>query len=491
MGSLRVLMVAVEMAPWIKVGGLGDVLGALPGALAGAGVRVTVVLPLVEPLRATLGGAEPLPGGAFEERLGPRTYGVVLRRATHPSGVPVVLVDAPGLLDRQPYLDPRTGSPYADQLHRWAVLSRGALRAAAALGGPWDVVHAHDAHAALTLAYHRWGEAAPDVAAATRVLSIHNIGYPGIFPLDQVGELGLPVEETYPMGPLEYWGDLNLLKAGMVCARGIHTVSPTYAAEVMADPSLGYGLSGLMAARRADVVGILNGIDDAVWDPAADEHLPAAYDADDLSGKAACKAALVRELGWPAEAARDPLIVSVSRLVWQKGSDALADAVPALLDLGARVAVLGTGEPALEARWRELARAHPGRVAALIRFDEGLAHRFEAGADLFVMPSRYEPCGLNQMYSMRYGTVPVVRRTGGLADTVVDVAEDPERGTGFLFEHADANAVVWAVGRALQAMGEPEGWRTLQRRGMVCDWSWRAVAARYVDWYHGLLAPGA
>ncbi len=490
---LRILMVAAEMGPWAKVGGLGDVLAALPGALHGDQAQVTVVVPLTRPILDQIGRPEPLPGGTYSDRIGPQQYEVTLRRATQPggvppNGVPVVLVDCPGLLDREVYLDPESREPYPDQIHRWGILCRGAIRAGQLSGGRWDVIHAHDAHAALALAYHRFGDPSAQLASAVRVLSIHNIGYPEIFPIWNVSQLGLPESEAGPMGPLEYWGELNLLKAGMSYADGIHVVSPTYAEEVKSDSDMGYGLSGLLRSRGGAVRGILNGIDDVTWDPSADPYLPAHYAAGEMAGKAANKRALVRELGWPEEAAADPLLGIVSRFVWQKGIDLVLDAAEELLADGVRLVMLGTGEPEIEERCSALERRYPGAVAVPLRYDEGLAHRIEAGADLFLMPSRYEPCGLNQMYSLRYGTVPVVRRTGGLADTIIDADEKPESGNGFVFDAPVARDMAVAVRRALAAMAEPGRWRRIQKRGMVADLSWKQAAWRYLEWYRELIS---
>jgi len=484
---LRILMVSAEMAPWAKAGGMGDVVGALPPALQDEGAEVGVVLPLYHAMRGLRDEAPPIPGGSYEERVGDKRFEVTLRDARHPGGVRVVLVDCPGLLDRAIYLDPYSHEPYWDELERWAVLSRAPLRAATALGDEWDVLHAHDAHTALALPTLRFHGQRTPLGQAAGALSIHNIGYPGIHALDRVTELGFPESQKAPMGPFEYWGDLNLLKSGIWYADGIHTVSPTYAEEIRTDTDLGYGLTGLLAERAGDLVGIVNGIDTETWDPARDPHLPATYTADELAGKQRCKQALLQELGWdPADDDR-PLAGVVSRAVWQKGIDLVCDVVPALAEAGARLVIVGTGEPALEQRCRDAAADRPDAVAFRAVFDEGLAHRVEAGADLFLMPSRYEPCGLNQLYSLRYGTAPVVRRTGGLADTVVDVDEDAARGNGFVFEHATADGLWWALERALGRWRDRDGWIAIQRRGMAGDFSWRRSAGEMLAWYRRLL----
>lgn len=485
--ALRILMVSAEMAPWAKAGGMGDVLGALPPALQAEGAEVQVVLPLYHamlPLRET---APAIPGGSYEEVVGDKRFAVTLRAARHPGGVDTVLVDCPGLLDRAIYLDPASGAPYWDELERWVVLSRAPLRAAEVLDGPWDVLHAHDAHSALAIPMLEYHGGGGPLAGAARALSIHNIGYPGIHPIGWVEALGFPAAGATPMGPFEYWGDLNLLKTGIWFADGIHTVSPTYAGEIRTDASLGYGLTGLLARRSGDLIGILNGIDTEEWDPSRDPHLAAPYGPGDMTGKARNKRALLDELGWVDRGEDRPLAGVVSRAVWQKGIDLVCDIADSLVGAGASLVIVGTGEPGLEQRCREIAAAHPGAIAYVCAFDEGLAHRVEAGADLFLMPSRYEPCGLNQMYSLRYGTVPVVRRTGGLADTVVDVDEDPGRGNGFVFEHGTADGLWWATERALARLHDPDDWRVIQRRGMQRDFSWSRSAREMLGWYRRLL----
>jgi len=491
---VRVAHVAAECGPWAKVGGLADVLGALPRALGQAGVEATVFLPCHQAVRRQGVGGERL-GEPFDVRLGGRTWSVALERVVHPGGFPVVLLDCPSLYDRPGiYVDPETREPYPDDLSRWGVLCRGALWALQLLGGRWDILHAHDAHAAAAVAMLRSGYAHTPIEGTRAVLSLHNVGYQGLYPIQAVATLDLPLTETRAGGPLEFWGRLNLLKAGIVHADALSTVSPTYAREIVSSPDAGFGLEGVLAARRDRLVGILNGIDTETWDPATDPLLPARYDAGDLSGKASCKRALHQIAGWPdgTDLSSPPLLGVVSRLVDQKGVDLIVGALPGILASGARLVVLGSGQAEHEAALSVAARDRPDAVWVRSGFDEPLAHLIEAGADAFLMPSRYEPCGLNQMYSMRYGTVPIVRATGGLADTVPDWDRDPETGRGFCFTDPTPSALLDTVHRALRVYrGDIEAWTLLMRRGMAADFSWHRAARAYREWYEGVVGGGA
>jgi starch synthase len=335
------------------------------------------------------------------------------------------------------------------------------------------VLHANDWPCGLAPAYLRFG-----AGAAASLTTVHNLAFQGLFPQEWVSRLGLP-PESFAIDGLEFHGRMSFLKAGLVYADGISTVSPTYAREIQA-PELGCGLDGLLRHRGAALSGILNGIDDEAWNPAADPHLAARYDADALAGKAANKAALQARFGLPVSA-QTPLFGMVGRMTSQKGTDLVVAAAARLAELG-QLVILGTGEREIEQAVSEAAGRHPDRIAARIGFDEGLAHLLEAGADIFLMPSRFEPCGLNQMYSQRYGTPPVVRATGGLADTV------EEGVTGFAFQAPTAEALAEAALRAVQCYREPARWRAMQRAGMARDFSWSAAAPRYAALYRALAA---
>jgi starch synthase len=469
-------MVTSEMAPWAKTGGLGDVTAGLSSALAASGHDVTVVLPRYR-------GVDPPDGSATPQgvALGRIQARVSLVDVTLDPGRRAVFVDAPALFDRDGYYGTATGD-HPDNAERFAVLAAAALAWGEAdpAGGP-DVLHAHDWQAGLALALvatmpDRW----PMCAGAGRVFTIHNLAYQGRFPLAVADALGLPLEVAAP-GGAEFWGELSYLKAGIVYADRVTTVSRGYARETLG-AELGFGFERILADRGAAYRGILNGIDIGVWNPATDRWLPAHYAPDDLAGKTACKRALVERVGLPVgdDALRRPLVGMVSRLVEQKGLDLIVEASRDLLALDASWVFLGAGDPRFEAALGALAREAPTRVATTIGFDEGLAHLIEAGADAYLMPSRFEPCGLNQMYSLRYGTVPIVRAVGGLDDTVRNYMPWARRPNGFTFRQATPRALVRAVRRALGVFAtDPVTWGRLVSQGMAEDHSWDRAAAEY------------
>lgn len=476
--ALRVLFVSSEVAPFSKTGGLADVSGALPQALARLGVDVRVASPLYQVVRdgpwalRFLGdvkvrwGDSPERAGIWEAQLGGQ---VLVWLLDHPA------FDRAGLYGEQ-------GQDYPDNLERFAFFCRGVLAFLDEADWKPQVAHCNDWQTALLPVYLRTA-GRPDWDPIATVFTVHNLAYQGLFPGERFGVLGLPEHLSQPRY-LEFWGQVNLLKGGLVFADVLSTVSETYAREIQT-PELGCGLDGVLRERSADLYGILNGVDYSVWDPRNDPYLPAPYGPEDLAGKRACKAALQREVGL-REDLGVPLFGMVSRLVEQKGMDLLvacADRFPAS---GAQLVVLGTGEPRYEIQLREFAQRYPGWVAVRIGFDERLAHWIEAGCDAFLMPSRYEPSGLNQLYSLRYGTVPVVRKTGGLADSVVDASPEAlaaGEATGFVFEDYSPQAFWEAVERAMDAYRDPRTWLTLVRSGMAADFSWDRAARRYMELY--------
>lgn len=474
--SLKVLFVASECAPFAKTGGLGDVVGALPKALRRLGMDVRIVMPLYAGIRwndlETLEGPLAVPVGG-EHRIG------AVRLGRLPgSDVPVYFLEHRQYFDRPDIY----GRPeYADNLERFVFLSRGALELCRVLGWTPDVVHAHDWHAALVPVYLNtvmWGTPLYRIPC---VYTIHNLAHQGVSGPDALESTGLGWEHFHSF-ELEHFGSLNLMKAALYHGTLVTTVSPTYAREIQT-PAFGFGLDGVLRQRSGDLVGVLNGIDDEAWDPATDPHLPCNFDRDDLSGKARCKAALQQEAGLPVRA-DVPVFGLVGRLTDQKGIDVLTTVLDGLLSLPLELVVLGTGDPTLERMLERSAAAHPDRVRAFLGFDDPLAHRIEAGADFFLMPSRFEPCGLNQMYSLRYGTLPVVRNTGGLADTVVNYDEATGGGTGFVLHDLYPESLLETVRWASSTWHErPQHIERMRRKGMDEDFSWTRSARSYAELY--------
>jgi starch synthase len=476
-------MVSPEATPFAKTGGLGDVAGALPQALGRLGHRVTLVLPryrgidagsAVDQQRLWMGG-RPFDVGYFEHPIAERTR--------------AIFVDVPELYDR-PGLYGAGDGDYPDNALRFAVLSRAALECAARMESPWrpSLVHAHEWQAGLTPVYLKTHYAQhPRLVGLPVVFTIHNLAFQGLFPGETMRAVDVGWELYTPEG-LEFWGRMSFLKGGVNFADWITTVSPRYAREIVR-PELGFNFDGILGARQAVLSGILNGIDVDTWNPETDAYLPVHYERSSLDRKREVKRALLERLGLPADpAALDrPVVGLVSRMTDQKGFDLLGAALDGLLAFDVTFALLGSGEPRYERQWTRLAAERPRRVAARIAFDESLAHLIVAGADMFLMPSRFEPCGLNQMYSLRYGTVPVVRATGGLADTVRNYSEKTGKGTGFTFGEYTVRALVRAVEQALGVFKRnKEAWRALQLAGMAEDHSWDVSAREYVKVYRGL-----
>ncbi len=483
--ALRVLFATPEIAPWQKTGGLGEVAAALPRALHGLGLDVRLLVPAYPALRAAFRDARPVATLAAPGGLLPASR--LLETITPDGLLPLWLLDCPSLFDRPggPYRDPERHD-WPDNHLRFGLLSRvAALLAADGTPLRWrpDVLQCNDWQAGLAPAYLHYRHGG---RGAATVMAIHNLAFQGQFDAATVADLDLP-PEAYAIDGVECYGHLSFLKAGLQFADFITTVSPTYAGEIQGS-DLGFGLDGLLRHRSGTLRGILNGIDER-WNPARDAFLVQRYDSHRLAGKDFNRRALQAELGF-AESDAVPLFGIVSRLTHQKGIDLVLAIADDLLAAPARLVILGEGEAEFEAGCRALAQRHAGRVAAVIGFDEGLAHRIEAGADIFLMPSRFEPCGLNQMYSLRYGTPPVVHSTGGLADTVVDCSpESLATGTasGFAFADATAAALLGAARRALACWQDRSLWRRLQHNGMAVDYSWRTAAGEYLRVYQTAL----
>jgi starch synthase len=474
------LFIASEAQPFAKSGGLADVVGSLPPALARLGWDVAVVVPRYRGVAAgTLVERVPISIGGYTHEIG--YYEAPL------GGARAILLDSPDLYDRDTLYGPNN-TDYADNPRRFAVLVRAALEFAARRITSPLVVHAHDWQAALAPVYLRTLYATHPVLAGTpAVMTIHNLAYQGNFAPDWLPRLDLGWNQ-FAIDRMEYWGRISFLKGGIVDADAITTVSPRYAEEIQT-PEAGNGFDGIIRARSDRLTGILNGIDDATWDPRRDRFLPAPFSADDLSGKAASKVEVLTRYGLPSDEAarRRPLIGMVSRMVDQKGLDLIAAISSELPRLDASIVVLGTGDPVYQDFWMRMARNHPQQIGVRVGFDEALAHLIEAGSDLFLMPSRFEPCGLNQMYSLRYGTIPVVRAVGGLADTVRELGRDGQPPNGFVFSDYRPEALLETIRRALNTFRDPPRWRSLQAAGMAEDHSWDRSAAEYVKIYDRVL----
>lgn len=480
---MRVLMVASEAVPFAKTGGLADVLGALPRALARLGHQVDVVMPRYRGITA----GKPI--GRIHVSLGTIVADADVY-AVQADGVRTIFVDHPGYFDRD-YVYGTAGHDYPDNPERFAFLTQAALAWMGETGVQYDVAHAHDWQGGLLpVQLMQMFRANGTARRLGCVLTIHNLAYQGIVDASWLPRLGLPWDLMH-VDALEYWNRISFLKGGINFSRMITTVSPRYAEEIQT-PELGLGFDGILRARRADLVGILDGIDYDQWDPAGDPHIPAPYGVTDLAGKAEAKRRLLQVCGLPDTPAmlERPLVGLISRLVDQKGFDLLAGLAEELPRLEATFVLLGSGERRYEDLWLGLATRHPGRIAARIGFDEPLSHLIEAGADLFLMPSRFEPCGLNQMYSLRYGTVPVVRATGGLADTVRNFDARTGTGTGFTFDAYTSQALLDTLRWALATYSDRAAWRRLQVAGMQQDFSWDASARQYVKVYERAAVPG-
>jgi starch synthase len=472
----KVLMVASEAAPFAKTGGLSDVLGALPRVLREIGIEVAVLLPRYAQTR-------PFPMRRIWDdlrvQLGPRTYSCSIMKSEQDESY--LFLDCPELYDRAGlYTDSRGDFP--DNHLRFGLLARAVFQVIRHIFDA-GIIHCHDWQAGLVPVYlKRTFAGDPTFVGIKTLTTIHNLGYQGLFPPTVLGALGLPADVFQPDG-LEFYGKVGFLKAGLQYSDALSTVSRRYAEEIQT-PEYGFALDGLLRRRRAVLHGILNGVDYTRWNPETDPMIPAHYSARDPAGKRVCKAELLREFGLPQTVIDQPLIGVVSRFTEQKGADLIAEVGGHIFRKDACMVALGNGERKYEDMFRALALANPGRVAVSIGFNEAMAHRIEAGSDMFLMPSRYEPCGLNQIYSLKYGTVPVVRATGGLDDTVDEL-------TGFKFAEYTGDALAEALKEAIEAYPDRAKWLKLMKNGMARDHSWGASAREYAKLYAALLNPDA
>jgi len=486
MDKMNILMASPEAVPFVKTGGLADVTGALPKALAALGHDVKVIIPLYRDVKKgkyQVSKLEEFPNNIRIE-IADKEYPLSVYSApVDDDGVQFLFIENDEMFDREGlYIDPETGEDFTDNDERFIFYSRAVLEIARAIDFKPDIIHLHDWQAAMVAGYLATEyKDDPFFSGCRSIFTIHNIGYQGHFEAETFPRLGLD-EELYTTGsPFEYWDHVNFLKIGISTADLITTVSETYAKEICTDNESGFGMEGILAARKADLFGVLNGVDYNVWSPEKDELIPYNYSHDKLANKKKNKEALLRYSGMIENGKRIPVIGIISRLADQKGFDLIQKIADKLFALDIKFILLGTGNQNYHALFEAMEGIYPYKVKAFLEFDNKIAHLIEAGADMFLMPSRYEPCGLNQMYSLKYGTVPIVRETGGLADTIVDFTKHPQEGNGFTFKEYKADKLLYAIKRAVLAYQDSDTWSKIQARGMADDFSWKSSAEKYVS----------
>jgi starch synthase len=478
---MKIAIVAAEISPWAKVGGLADVIGALPPALAAAGGQPVLIMPGYRRLLSQV-AAKPVAEG-LALQLGAASESFALMLADGPGGIPLYLVVHPRFFDRDGIYG-ENGKEYPDNVARYIFFGRAAARVAAEFVRP-GVVHAHDWHAASTSIVMRADPAlARSLGDAVSVFTIHNLAFQGICERSDFDLLGIPAS-YFTMENLEFHGLVNLMKGATALADGASTVSPSYAREVTADSELGFGLEGVLRHKGARFIGILNGADYGEWNPATDATIAAHYEPGRPEGKRACALALCESVGLEPRAGV-PLAGMVSRMTAQKGFDLLRVALDQVMALDLKLVMLANGDSRMESFFHDAERRYPDRLRVVLEFNNALAHRIMAGCDAFLMPSRFEPCGLTQMYALKYGTVPVVRATGGLRDTVAEFDPARSTGNGFVFEAYQPEDLIGALGRMVRLFRSPEQWRRLTANCFRCDFSWARSARNYLTWFEEL-----
>jgi starch synthase len=480
-------MIAAEASPFAKVGGLGDVVGALPKSLEKLGAKPIVVIPAYRAVHANFPNihrCDRVPGFDVPMKSAVERADIFQTRIDA-TDVDVYLIGSHKYFDRDGiYDDPETREGYSDNMERFIFLMKSALVFLQRLGEPIHVFHCHDSHTALVPGLMEANfRRHPFFSKAGTLFTIHNLAYQGIYSSESLTYAGIDAAHFFPNSPFEFWGQVNFMKAGIEFADKVNTVSHTYSVEIQTNPEQGMGLEGVLQRRREDVSGIVNGIDYDEWNPQTDPFIPAHFSIQDLAGKADCKERLQKYLGLPS-VPRIPLIGIVARLADQKGFELLAEAIHEVMKLNLQLVMLGTGQQKYHDLFEEIAAKYSGRLAVQLTFDTGLAHRIEAGCDMFLMPSKFEPCGLNQLYSLRYGTVPIVHATGGLVDTVTPY--DGDSGTGFRFSDYSVKGMLAAIRQALSLYSNSDHWHALMVRGMSQDWSWNRSAAQYLQLYRSI-----
>ena len=476
-----VLFLSPEAVPFAKTGGLADVAGSLPDALHRLGLNIHLILPLYTMVRQAKIPMHLL-FNDVKVPLGETLLSVRVWEAETPRGFPVYFIEREDMFDRA-HLYGNGYGDYHDNLERFTVYAHGALRIAEELNLTPDVIHCNDWQTGLVPALLKGPYAnSPFVAKARTVFTIHNLGYQGIFPVEKLWLTGLPRESFFHLDGLEFWGKISLLKAGIVYADRITTVSATYAREIQTD-DYGMGMEGILRHRRSFLTGILNGADYHVWNPADDRYLTVPYALKKITGKRRCKEALIKEMHLDRSLTTQPLLAMISRLDTQKGLDLLIEVLDDILSLNAGLVILGAGDESIQEALKTTATHNPGRVALTLGFDEPLAHRIMAGADMLLIPSRYEPCGLTQMYALKYGTIPVVRATGGLDDTITPFNPQTGKGNGFKFTSYTPKAFLRSLQKAIALFHNPGAWRKLRTNAMKEDFSWDRSARSYLELY--------
>ncbi|MEJ2108844.1 MAG: glycogen synthase GlgA [Acidobacteriota bacterium] len=485
----KIVMFSAEAAPFAKDGGLGDVVGALPKELKKLGFDPVVVIPayasVLQQGRFDIQRCKEVED--FTVRIGNRMdRAEIYRTQFDRSGVDVYMIGSRKYFGRQGiYNNPNTGEGYPDNDRRFIFFMKAGIELLPRLKHPVDILHFHDSQTALipSILQLNYGDN-PFYRDVGTLFTIHNLAYQGIYSPKALLYAGIDSKHFYPLSPLEYWNKVNFMKAGILLADKVNTVSQTYALEIQRDHEYGHGLEGVLQSRKADVTGIVNGIDGEEWNPETDCLIPSNYSGDNLNGKAVCKLYLQRRFNLSSQDDRVPLIGMVSRLVEQKGIDLITESIPEIIATKMQLVVLGVGQKKYHTILKDIAARYPENVAVHLAFDNELAHQIEAGSDMFLMPSRYEPCGLSQLISLRYGTIPVVRATGGLADTIKPYRKG--RGTGFTFSGYSADEMMEALKQARRLYSNANRWKNLMVRAMSEDWSWEKSAEGYIDLYRSI-----